>query len=115
MAIVPSRWGEGFGLVALEAALAGRPVIATDFGGLPEVVIDGEVGLIVKTEDPSAISAAAVRLLDDPALAMRLGRAAAVRAREEFSLSTQLDNFAALYEKLGAARLTGHIHERPRP
>lgn len=113
MAIVPSRWGEGFGLVALEAALAGRPVIATDFGGLPEVVIDGEVGLIVKTEDPSAISAAAVRLLDDPALAMRLGRAAAVRARAEFSLSAQLDNFTTLYEKLGAGRLTGQTHERP--
>ena len=52
--LVPSRWNEPFGLVALEAAWAGRPVIALNRGGLPEIVRDGETGFLVPGEDPAA-------------------------------------------------------------
>jgi phosphatidylinositol alpha-1,6-mannosyltransferase len=71
---------EGFGLVYAEAAHAGRPSIAGRAGAAPEVVIDGETGLLAIPDDPVAFASAALRLLEDPALADRLGLAAQERA-----------------------------------
>ncbi|WP_157220254.1 glycosyltransferase family 4 protein [Flavisphingomonas formosensis] len=97
--IVPSRWAEGFGLVALEAALAARPVIATAVGGLPEVVRDGRTGIIVPPHHAAAIADAALRLLDDPAWSRALGENARADAAR-FGLRAQLDSFIALYARL---------------
>ena len=96
--VVPSRWDEPFGLVALEAALMERPVVAARVGGLVEVVADGETGLLVAREDPDALAGAVLRLLADPAEAERLGRAARARARERFSWAACVGAYERLYE-----------------
>lgn len=80
--IVPSILPETFGLAALEAAAVGRPVIAAAVGGLPEVVRDGETGLLVPPGDAEALAAAMRRLLADAPLRARQGEAALARARE---------------------------------
>lgn len=76
--VLPSLLPETFGLVALESAAAGKPVIASDIGGLPDVVVDGETGLLTPPGSRHAIEAAMRRMLSDPALRQRLGDAAAV-------------------------------------
>lgn len=75
IALVPSSY-EPFGMVALEAAAAGTPVVAGAAGGLPEVIATGRTGLLVPPRDPSALAAAVVTVLNDPPLATRLVRAA---------------------------------------
>ena len=71
---------EGFGMVFLEAAAAGRPAIAGRAGGAPEAVVDGVTGLVVDPDDPGAVADAIVRLLTDRPLAERLGTQARARA-----------------------------------
>jgi glycosyltransferase involved in cell wall biosynthesis len=75
IAVVPSTWLEPFGLVALEAMMCGRPVVASRIGGLTDVVIDKVTGLSVAPDDAPALAAALQRLIDDPSLASRLGTA----------------------------------------
>lgn len=98
--VVPSRWREAFGLVALEAALICRPVVATSVGGLPEVVLHGETGLLVKKEDYNALAEAVSYLLDHPDIAEKMGNAARLRAREVFSWNGHVDAYETLYKKL---------------
>lgn len=76
------RAGEGFGIVFMEAAVHGKPVVAGNVGGALSSVKDGETGLLVDPRDPAAVAEAIVRLLLDRELAGRLGAAGAARARE---------------------------------
>ncbi len=78
--LVPSR-SESFGLVALEAAACGTPVVAADVGGLSTLVDDGRTGFLVDDDAPEAFAGAVRRILDDSLLAERMGSAAVVRAR----------------------------------
>jgi glycogen(starch) synthase len=94
--VVPSRYEEPFGLVAVEAGLAGRPVVASRMGGLPEVVEDGRNGLLVPPDDPDALAGAVLAVLRDPALAARLGDEGRARAERDFGL----DRHVAAYEEL---------------
>jgi glycosyltransferase involved in cell wall biosynthesis len=79
-AVVPSIWPEPFGLVALEAAAAGKPVVASDTGGLRDTVIDGETGLLVPPGDRRALVGALARLIAERDLRERMGEAASRRA-----------------------------------
>ena len=79
----PSR-KEPFGLGVLEAAAAGKPVVAYDDGGIPEIVVDGQTGFLVETGDRSALAAALLRLLEDGALARRMGEAGRERTAQHF-------------------------------
>ena len=78
--VVPSR-SESFGLVALEAAACGVPVVASSVGGLVSLVDDGCTGLLVEGRDPDAYAVAIAKVLDDPQLADDMGRAAVERAK----------------------------------
>jgi D-inositol-3-phosphate glycosyltransferase len=79
--VVPSR-SESFGLVALEAAACGRPVVASAVGGLTEIIDDGVTGHLVDGDDPADHAARIVALLADPQAARRMGEAAALRSRQ---------------------------------
>jgi glycogen(starch) synthase len=101
--LVPSRWQEPFGLVALEAAQMGRPVVASRVGGLAEVVEDGRTGLLVAPEDPVALAAAVERLLDRPGFARELGLRARERALREFSMERCADRYEEAYRRIASA------------
>jgi glycogen(starch) synthase len=77
----PSRL-EPMGIVNLEAMVAGKPVIATRVGGIPEIVVDGKTGLLVPVDDPAAFSKAILELLANPARRAELGAAGKVRAAD---------------------------------
>jgi glycosyltransferase involved in cell wall biosynthesis len=96
--VVPSR-GEGFGMVALEAAERGRAAIVSDVGGLPEIVVHGETGLVVPREDPGALARAIVDLTRDPARVRQLGNAARIRALAQFSASAAADGVTDVYRE----------------
>ena len=100
LVIMPSRWEEAFGLVALEAAQRARPVVASRVGGLQEVVVDGETGLLVPREDPAALADAVVSLLRDPARAAELGRKARERAVRDFGWDRYVEAHVELYGRL---------------
>lgn len=98
--VVPSRWEEPFGLVALEAGLMERPVVAAHVGGLPEVVLDGVTGRMFPRDDAQGLAAAVGALLEAPRQAAECGRAARVWAEAKFSLGRAADEYEALYQQL---------------
>jgi glycosyltransferase involved in cell wall biosynthesis len=95
----PVRW-EGFGLALLEAMLASLPVVATRVSSIPEIVVDGETGLLVPPDDPAALAASLGRVLADPADLGGRGRA---RALAEFSVDRMADRTLGVYERAVAA------------
>jgi glycosyltransferase involved in cell wall biosynthesis len=102
--LVPSR-REALSLALIEAAAAGLPVIAARVGGIPEVVVDEETGLLVPSEDAAALAAAMGRLAADPALRERFGLNGRVRFLRHFSLETMADGVEAVYRQaLAGAR-----------
>ncbi len=98
-----SDW-EGFGLVLLEAMAAARPVVATAVGGVPEVVSDGECGVLVGAGDMFGFAEALMRLLRDDADRERMGEGAARRARETFALERMRAATQAVYDEALGAR-----------
>ena len=104
--VLPSR-AEGLGVAALEAMARGRPVVASDVGGLAEAVGHEQCGLLVPPGDARALRGALERLLNDPALARRLGEAGATRAAERFDAETQVAAYEALYREILAESARG--------
>jgi glycosyltransferase involved in cell wall biosynthesis len=91
---------EGLPLVLLEAMAAGVPVVATPVGGVPELVRDGETGLLVPPGDAEALAAAIQRLLDEPDTARRLAANALAQVEERFSERAMGERVLAVYEDL---------------
>lgn len=89
--VVPSLWHEPAGMSAIEAGALGRAVVASDAGGLPEVVGDGVSGRIVAAGDVAGLADALDRLSEDPAAAAEMGRAAAERVRRHHSLARHVE------------------------
>jgi L-malate glycosyltransferase len=94
---VMSSVTEGLGSAVLEAMACGRPVVATRAGGIPEVVVDGDTGLLVPPQDEGAMAAAIVRLLREPALAARLGEAGRARVVDQFSVERMVEATLGVY------------------
>jgi len=101
--VLPSRY-EPFGIVALEAAAAGAPLVASTAGGLGELVVDGETGVSFPPGDVPALASAVGRVLDDPHAAAVRARAATARLDVEFSWERIAADTAAVYV---AARVSG--------
>jgi glycosyltransferase involved in cell wall biosynthesis len=100
--VLPSL-AEHFGRVLIEAMALGKPVVATAAGGVPEVVADGETGLLVPPADPEALAGAVEALLADRERAARLGVAARRRAETAFSQAGHAEAMAALFRELTGA------------
>jgi L-malate glycosyltransferase len=91
---------EGLGTSLLDAMAAGKPIVATRTGGIPEVVIDGETGLLVPPRDDEALADAIVRLLKDAGLRRAMGEAGRARARDLFSLERMVQNTLNVYQRI---------------
>jgi glycosyltransferase involved in cell wall biosynthesis len=102
---MPSIW-EGFGLVLLEAMAAGRPIVASRVATIPEVVVDGETGILVPAGDPLALAEALATLADQPRLARQYGEAGRERLRSRFSIEKMVGDTELLYRELVDERLT---------
>jgi glycosyltransferase involved in cell wall biosynthesis len=101
--VVPPIWPDPCPTVVLEALAAGRPVVGTRVGGIPDLVVDGASGLLVPPGDPDALAAGVEALLTDRARLSALALAAAVRARE-FATPVVVRRIAGVYEDVTAAR-----------
>lgn len=108
--VCPSLY-EGFGIAIVEAMAAERPVVASAVGGVPEIVVDGETGLLVPVGDASALADAIHRLLRDPELARRMGARGRDRASDLFSVDRMVRQHERLYETVSARQARGR--ERP--
>ncbi len=97
--VAPSVGGESFGVVLVEALAAGLPVVASDIAGYREVLRDGVEGILIPPSDPAALAGAVARLLEDPGLAGRLGRAGTARAGE-FSWDVVTARLEAVYREV---------------
>ena len=98
---IASRW-EGFGLVTLEAMQAGVAVVASRVSALPEIVLDGETGLLVPAANAAKLAAALLALLQDPQRAMQLGENGRLRAAQLFTVKQMAVQHAALNPSLAA-------------
>ena len=100
---------EGLGITGTlrEAMALGKPVVGSAAGGNPELVVDGQSGILVAPRDPAATAAAVRRLIGDPALSARLGRGGRARVEAGFSSEVRLDRIEALYARLIAERARG--------
>ena len=104
--VCPSLY-EGFGIAIVEAMAAGRPVIASAVGGIPEIVVHGDTGLLVPPGDAAALADAIAALLAHPDLARAMGLRGRARAQERFSVETAVRRHQQLYESLSARRAEG--------
>lgn len=97
--VLPSI-NEGFGIVLLEAMAMRRPIVATNVGGIPEVVLDGETGILVPPKDPVQLSDAILKLLKDTSLARRMGEYGYQRLKSCFDIKEIVLKTERLYEGL---------------
>lgn len=100
--VFPSRWPEGFGLSLVEAMAAGRPVVATAVGAVPQIIEHGRSGWVVAPEHPAALADGILRLLKDRAVAAQLAREGAARVRDRFSLDRMVSQIELVYRELVA-------------
>jgi glycosyltransferase involved in cell wall biosynthesis len=101
LSVIPSL-EEGFGIPAAEAMGCEVPVVASDAGGLPEVVEDGVTGLVVPRGDVPALTSAIGSLLEDPERRRRMGVAGRRRAVERFDWDRSAEQFEQVYHEIGA-------------
>ncbi|WP_372728612.1 glycosyltransferase family 4 protein [Nocardioides sp.] len=109
LVVVPSRWYENQPMTVLEAFGCGRPVVASDLGGLPELIDEGRTGYLVPHDEPAALAGALRSLAGNPRLAHAMGQDARAEATERFSVSAHLRHLRESYDR--ALRSKGQ-HER---
>ncbi|MCK5255586.1 MAG: glycosyltransferase [Deltaproteobacteria bacterium] len=97
--ILPSLW-EGLPNALLEAMAAGKPVVATKVGGIPEIVVHGETGMLIPPGDTDALTAAILDLLQNRLKAKDMGEAGRIRAGKRFSIYKMIEKTENLYQEL---------------
>jgi glycosyltransferase involved in cell wall biosynthesis len=102
--VMPTRQ-EAFGMVFQEAAAAGVPVVATRIAAVPEIVQDGQTGLLVPPGDPAALAHAIRVLIDSAALRRRMGEAAFDRASSLWTIDRYASRLASVVDGIGEGRL----------
>jgi glycosyltransferase involved in cell wall biosynthesis len=100
---------EATSIAGLEAMASGRAVVATDVGGLPEIIEDGATGLLVPPRNPEALSAAIRRLIESPSLRRQLGQAARARVEKEFTWDYVARETTRVYERALTHRRGGAV------
>ena len=95
-----SSLNEGISNTVLEAMATGIPVIATNVGGNPELVDDGETGFLVPASDPRTLALVIERYLHDPEMIKRHGRNGREKAEQQYSLHAMVDRYLATYDDL---------------
>jgi glycosyltransferase involved in cell wall biosynthesis len=105
VSVLPSL-SEGFPNSLVEAMAAGRPVVATRVGGVPDAVADGVTGLLVPPATPALLAAALAELLADPARRAAMGAAGSARARALFHAGTVIPLLEAMYTSAPARRVS---------
>ena len=91
---------EGLGVALLEAACAGRPIVATNVGGIPEIIKDRQTGLLVPPADSRALAEKLTYLIEHPEQARNLGSNASAFVRDRFSVKTMVESYIRLYQAL---------------
>ena len=104
--VAPSIWAEPGAMVAYEAAFAGKAMLASRIGGLQDIVVHEQTGLLVPPGDVDALRAALARLLGDEQLRARLGEAASRRANEQFTAEAVVPRYEDAYRRVLEARRT---------
>ena len=102
--VVPSRWPEPFGIIGLEAMAAGRPVVASNVGGIPEWLDDGRTGILVPPGDAKALAGALTVLLEDSSRAEQMGLEG-WRQVERFSPDSHLRRLLSTYRRATGMRI----------
>ena len=100
LVIVPSRHKEPFGIVVLEALARGKPVVASKTGGIPEIINDGQNGILVPPGDEYALSEAILKLYQDPELRSKLGYAGWQTVTKKFVLEKTVEDLARIYDQI---------------
>jgi glycosyltransferase involved in cell wall biosynthesis len=100
--VLPSWW-EPFGRVLIEAMACATPVVATNLGGVPEIVQNGKTGLLVPPLDPQAMASAMCKVLTQPELAARLASEARLEVERRFSLSGYVDQIKGIYQRVSGS------------
>jgi glycosyltransferase involved in cell wall biosynthesis len=115
--IVLASFSEGVPVVLMEAMAYGRPVVATRVGGVPELVQDGQHGLVVPPGDAEALACALRRVLDDPEWAVSLGRNGSQYVRDQFNVDTSACRLMDLFGLVHRSRVTGRapVESEPTP
>jgi len=101
--VLPSL-SEGLSMALLEAMAAGKPVVATNVGGNPELVVDGDTGFLIDAESPESISNRVVQVLRDKQRAGRMGDSGRRRAQDKFSFRAMVDRYQKCYEQATTGR-----------
>lgn len=105
--VVPSEWYENCPMSVLEGMACGKPVIASRIGGIPELVVDGETGVLFEPGDGDELRSHVSRLMDDLSLRARMGAAGRIRAERHFSNEKHNANLINTYRSLLSARVGG--------
>lgn len=106
--VMPSYF-EGQSVSILEAMAYGCGIAASDTGGIPDMIVDGETGLLVPPRDADALEKAIGRLLEDDGLCRKLGEKARHKAEAEFSMENNIERLLAVYETVGSGKHGGKI------
>ncbi len=112
MVVLPSIYGENLPTVLMEAGGCARPVIASDVGGIGDIVADGETGLLVPPGEEQRLAGAITRLLDEPQFATQLGLAGRQRMERLFEARIWAANLRSVYERAIESRPAGRRARR---